>query len=111
MRTGHFQAVFSTARLTDTLTAITAAAAAAVPAKEIGPRIGMTPAEWRSLLRGPDREAVKLAIATGRAQAQLRVNVRLIECSRLGNTEATLYILRYWHNWDVTPPRPFRRRR
>lgn len=45
------------------------------------------------MLRGPDREAVKQAIAKGRAEAQLRINARLVECSRRGKTDATIYIL------------------
>lgn len=111
MRTGHFQTVFSTARLTDTLTAITDAAAATVHAKEIGARIGLSDAAWRALVHGPDREAVKLAIAKGRAQAQLRINARLQECSRHGNTDATIYILRNWFGWKINPTRLGRRRR
>ena len=96
--------------LLDRLTAITSAAAAGVPFKDIAARIGMTSAAWESLLVN-HRQEVALAIAVGRTQAQVSVNARLDECSNFGKVEATLYILRNWHGWDIKPPEIWRRRR
>ena len=96
--------------LLDRLTAITAAAAAGVPFKDIAARIGLATTAWESLLVN-HRQEVALAIAVGRTQAQVRVNARLDECSNSGKVEATLYILRNWHGWDIKPPEIWRRRR
>ena len=94
----------------DRLTAITSAAAAGVPFKDIAARIGMTSAAWESLLVN-HRQEVTLAVAIGRTQAQVRVNARLEVCSNHGNTEATLYILKHWHGWGIKPLEIFCRRR
>ena len=96
--------------LLDRLTAITAAAAAGVPFKDIAARIGLATTAWESLLVN-HRQEVALAIAVGRTQAQVSVNARLDECSNFGKVEATLYILRNWHGWDIKPPEIWRRRR
>ncbi len=96
--------------LLDRLTTITSAAAAGVPFKEIAARIGLTAAAWERLLANY-RQEVALAIAVGRTQAQVRVNARLDVCSSHGKIAATLYILRYWHGWDIKPPEIWRRRR
>ena len=96
--------------LLDRLTAITAAAAAGVPFKDIAARIGMTSAAWESLLVN-HRQEVTLAVAIGRTQAQVRVNARLETCSNHGKTAATLYILKHWHDWDIKPPEIWRRQR
>ena len=87
--------------LLDRLKAITSAAAAGVPFKDIAARIGMTSAAWESLLLN-HRQEVALAIAVGRTQAQIRVNARLEACSNHGKIAATLYILRHWHGWHIT---------
>ena len=97
-------------RLLDRLTAITSAAAAGVPFKDIAARIGLATTAWERLLAN-HRQEVALAIAVGRTQAQVRVNARLDECSNFGKVEATLYILRNWHGWDIKPPEIWRRRR
>ena len=94
----------------DRFTAITSAAAAGVPFKDIAARIGMTSAAWESLLLN-HRQEVALAIAVGRTQAQVRVNARLDVCSSHGKIAATLYILQHWHRWDIKPPEIWRRRR
>ncbi len=96
--------------LHDRLTAITSAAAAGVPFKEIAARIGLTAAAWERLLAN-HRQEVALAIAVGRTQAQVRVNARLDECSNFGKVEATLYILRHWHGWQIKPREIWHRRR
>ena len=96
--------------LPDRLTAITSAAAAGVPFKDIAARIGMTSAAWESLLLN-HRQEVALAIAVGRTQAQVRVNARLEACSSYGKIAATLYILQHWHRWDIKPPEIWRRQR
>ena len=96
--------------LLDRLTAITSAAAAGVPFKDIAARIGMTSAAWESLLLN-HRQEVALAIAVGRTQAQVRVNDRLEACSSYGKIAATLYILQHWHRWDIKPLEIWRRQR
>ena len=96
--------------LLDRLTAITSAAAAGVSFKDIAARIGLATTAWESLLVN-HRQEVALAIAVGRTQAQVSVNARLDECSNFGKVEATLYILRNWHGWDIKPPEIWRRRR
>lgn len=92
------------------LVKIEAAAAAAMRLSEVGVELGLTDAEWRALVRH-NREAVALAVARGRVLAQLRINARLIECSRRGNTDATIWILREWFGWKVKPREIYRRRR
>ena len=94
--------------LLDRLTAITSAAAAGVPFKDIAARIGMTSAAWESLLVN-HRQEVTLAVAIGRTQAQVRVNARLEVCSSYGKIAATFYILKHWHGWQIKPPELFRR--
>ena len=96
--------------LHDRLTAITSAAAAGVPFKDIAARIGLATTAWERLLAN-HRQEVALAIAVGRTQAQVLVNARLDECSNFGKVEATLYILRHWHGWDIKQPEIWRRRR
>ena len=88
---------------TGTLASITEKAFACVPIHEIGRQLGFTDAEWTSLLRDPD---VGLAIAKGRAQAQLRVNSALMECARNGNAESARLMLQLAFGW----PRPKRGR-
>ena len=94
----------------DRLTAITAAAAAGVPFKDIASRIGLATTAWERLLAN-HRQEVALAIAIGRTQAQVRVNARLDVCSSHGKIAATLYILQHWHRWDIKPLEIWRRRR
>ena len=94
----------------DRLTAITAAAAAGVPFKDIAARIGLATTAWESLLLN-HRQEVALAIAVGRTQAQVRVNARLEACSSHGKIAATLYSLQHWHRWDIKPLEIWRRRR
>jgi len=94
--------------LLDRLTAITSAAAAGVPFKDIAARIGLATTAWERLLVN-HRQEVALAVAIGRTQAQIRVNARLDSCSRHGKTEAILYILKHWHGWNIKPPELFRR--
>ena len=74
--------------LLDRLTAITSAAAAGVPFKDIAARIGLATTVWERLLAN-HRQEVALAIAIGRKQAQVRVNARLDECSNFGKVEAS----------------------
>ena len=94
--------------LLDRLTAITAAAAAGVPFKDIAASIGLATTAWERLLAN-HRQEVTLAVAIGRTQAQVRVNARLKACSIHGKIAATLYILKHWHDWDIKPPELFRR--
>ena len=96
--------------LLDRLTAITSAAAAGVPFKDIAARIGLATTVWERLLAN-HRQEVALAIAVGRTQAQVRVNDRLEACSSYGKIAATLYILKHWHDWDIKPPEIWRRQR
>lgn len=84
----------------DQLKEITAAATAGVPFNDIAARAGLTPNAWISLLAN-HKQQVALAIAIGRAQAQLRVNERLRLCALNGKTAAALYILRHWHKWKI----------
>ena len=88
---------------TGALVSITEKASACVPIREIGRQLGFTDEEWTSLLRDRD---VRLAIAKGRAQAQLRVNSALMECARNGNAESARLMLQLAFGW----PRPKRGR-
>ena len=88
---------------TGALASITEKAFACVPIREIGRQLGFTGEEWTSLLRDPD---VRLAIAKGRAQAQLRINSSLMECARNGNAESARLMLQLAFGW----PRPKRGR-
>jgi hypothetical protein len=95
----------------DLLAGITAAAARLTPAAGIGKALGLTEDHWRGIVRR-HREAVGLAIAAGRTEAQLRINSALLACSRFGKTDATLYVLEHHHGWAIksTPAKPRRRR-
>ena len=88
---------------TGALASITEKAFACVPIREIGRQLGFTDEEWTSLLLDPE---VQLAIAKGRAQAQLRVNSALMECARNGNAESARLMLQLAFGW----PRPKRGR-
>ncbi len=88
---------------TGALASITEKAFACVPIREIGRQLGFTDEEWTTLLLDPE---VQLAIAKGRAQAQLRVNSALMECARNGNAESARLMLQLAFGW----PRPKRGR-
>ncbi len=77
---------------------ITAAAARCVPILDIGKELGLTPNQWLERLRDP---AVALALAQGRAQAQVRLATALRVASEHGKAEAALFILRRDHGWPA----------
>lgn len=89
----------------ETLAAIADAAERCLRFAEIGGDLGLSPDEWRGLVRS-DPDAVALAVAQGRAQAQARNGADLLTCIRYGKTEAALYALRAFHGW----PKPKRGR-
>ena len=78
--------------------AITSAAAEMIPAAEICAAIGLTEEEWRGLAKR-NSESVRLSIALGRTQAQVRANTALIACVGFGKAEAALYALKHQHGW------------
>jgi hypothetical protein len=91
------------------LAAIAVAAEGCLRFDEIGGGLGLSATEWRELIRtAPD--AVALAVAQGRAQAQAKNGADLLTCSRHGKVEAALFILRRDHSWPSPaigrPPRP-----
>jgi hypothetical protein len=94
--------------LREQLAKIEDVAAAAVPFDKIGAELGLTDSEWLKLVRENHAE-IRLAIAKGRTEAEVRVNSALLECSRKGSVDASLFILQNWFDWKVTPQR--RRRR
>jgi hypothetical protein len=84
--------------LPDLLAAITIAAANLTPAAEIGVSIGLTNDEWQALGRA-HTEPVRLSIALGRTQAQIKANTALIACAGFGKAQAALYALKHQHGW------------
>ena len=86
------------------LSKITAAAARCVPFAKIGADVGLTNDEWQELLES-NRDAVALAIAKGRAMAEIASAEALHRASLAGAVEATLYLLQTNHGWNVKPKR------
>ena len=84
--------------LPDLLAATTNAAANLTPAAEIGAAIGLTDDEWRDVIR-LNKESVRLSIALGRTQAQVKANTALIACVGFGKATAALYALKHQHGW------------
>jgi len=84
--------------LPDLLAATTTAAANLTPAAEIGAAIGLTDDEWRDVVR-LNKESVRLSIALGRTQAQVKANTALIACVGFGKATAALYALKHQHGW------------
>ena len=80
------------------LAAITVAAAEQIPAAEICAAIGITEDEWHNLAR-LHTEPVRLSIALGRTQAQVKANTALIACVGFGKATAALYALKHQHGW------------
>ena len=64
----------------------------------------MTPDQWQELLES-NRNAVALAIAKGRAEAEIASAEALHRASLAGGVEATLYLLQTNHGWNVKPKR------
>lgn len=89
----------------ETLAAIAVAAEDCLRFGEIGGALGLTPDEWRALVRS-DPDAVALAVTLGRARAQAKNGADLLTCVRHGKAEAALYVLRAFHGW----PSPVRGR-
>ena len=85
-------------RAQNLLSKITAAAARCVPFAKIGTEIGLTPNEWRELV-DVNREAVALAVAQGRALAEIEIAKALQRASQAGSTDATLFILQRHFDW------------
>ncbi len=88
-----------------TLAAITAAAERCLRFDEIGGDLGLSPGEWRALVR-ENHEAVALAILTGRTAALAKNGADLLRCVRNGKAAAALHVLRAFHGW----PSPVRGR-
>jgi hypothetical protein len=80
----------------DLLAAITAAAARCLPIGQIGHVVGGD--AWEAAVRG-NPEAVRLAVLAGRVQVQLKTAAALEECSAMGKTAASLFILQSNHGW------------
>lgn len=91
-----------------TLAAIADAAERCLRFAEIGGDLGLSPDEWRTLVRS-DPDAVALAVTLGRARAQAKNGADLLTCVRHGKAEAALYVLRAFHSWPFPvigrPPR------
>ncbi len=81
------------------LAAITDAAERCLRFDQIGIDLGLSPGEWRALVRS-DPDVVALAITLGRARAQAKNGADLLTCIRYGKTEAALYALRAFHGWN-----------
>ena len=84
--------------LSQLLAAITTAAAHLTTAEEIGATIGLNKEEWRDLAKRHS-EPVRLSIALGRTQAQVKANTALIACAGFGKAQAALYALKHQHGW------------
>jgi hypothetical protein len=83
------------------LASITTAASELVPIGGLPTAAGLTPEQWQALLQDhPDD--VALAVAQGRALAQVRINLALQQAASYGKAEAALFILQRSHGW----PRP-----
>ena len=78
------------------LDAITAAAARRLPISQIGDAVGGD--AWKAAVR-EDLEAVRMAVLAGRVQVQLKTAAALEECSAMGKTAASLFILQSNHGW------------
>ncbi len=86
-----------------TLAAITAAAKRCLRFDEIGGDLGLSPDEWRTLVReNPDE--ISLAIAKGRTAAFVANAEALRQCVRHGKAEAALYLLKRDHGWPARGP-------
>jgi hypothetical protein len=75
---------------------ITAAAARCLPISQIDNAVGGN--AWEAAVR-EDPEAIRLAVLTGRVQVQLKTAAALEECSAMGKTAASLFILQSNHGW------------
>jgi hypothetical protein len=84
--------------LSELLPAITMAAAHLTPAAEIGASVGLADDEWRDLAKRYG-EPIRLSIALGRTQAQVKANTALITCAGFGKAQAALYALKHQHGW------------
>ena len=80
------------------LSKITAAAARCVPVAKIGADVGLTADEWQELLES-NRDAVALAVARGRAEAEIASAEALHRASLAGGVDATLFILQRCFDW------------
>ena len=87
----------------DMLAKIENAAAGTVGILDIGKEIGVPADSWAGMLRDPD---IRLAIAKGRADSQLKANAALMACATLGSASAALIMLQLNFGW----PRPRRGR-
>lgn len=91
-------------RAQNLLSRITTAAARCVPFAKIGADVGLTADEWQELLES-NRDAVALAIAKGRVEAEITSAEALQRASLAGGVEATLHLLETNHGWNVKPKR------
>ena len=91
-------------RAQNLLSKITAAAARCVPIAKISAEVGLTNDEWRELLE-INRDEVALAIAKGRAEAEIASAEALHRASLAGGVEATLHLLQTNHGWNLKPRR------
>jgi hypothetical protein len=77
---------------------IATAAAGMVPIGEIAATCGLSPSEWKALLRD-DLEVVRNAVLAGRIAAHQNVSERLKLASQYGKTDAILSLLQRDHGW------------
>lgn len=87
------------------LEAIADAAERCLRFDQIGTDLGLSPDEWRTLVR-QNHEAVRLAITKGRTAAVVSNALDLQQCVRFGSADAALFILQRDHGW----PKPKRGR-
>jgi hypothetical protein len=80
------------------LCAISDAAAACLSIHQIANEIGISSEDWQALLVR-HRDEIALAIARGRAEALLKNGEDLALCAKLGNADATLFILQHYFGW------------
>ena len=91
--------------LPDIAAAITAAAARPLPILEIPQEVGLTMEQWAALLDN-HRELVRVAVAQGRLQAELRIRAKLATAVRYRKVDVVLFQLQRDYGW----PRPRRGR-